>query len=130
MRWRNRLGLIAAIAGLAGCAVAVPLVPANPQAAAIGSPKLRYVPGLPAAPMNITMPDGSVLPGDVVIDETSAAPVVAQGGPAEYFGLAGGNFRVTAHNAQTAIACRALLVAGHGSGLCRDQNGSLYDIAI
>ncbi len=119
MRLRWLLAPILAL-GAAGCTDTADLVPVNPQAQAVGSPRLHFIRGIPGAPMKVTMPDGETLPGSFSIDESPAA--AAPGGP--------GNFAASARGPRTQLACHGNLVAGHGTADCQDQNGATYKLQI
>lgn len=129
-----RTGLIVAaglIVGVAGCSE-VTMVPLNEQAKADGSPRLAFVSGVPGGPLRVTMPSGEKLAGFYSISETqfSPAPSVTGGGTTAPGADEGGNFHANAHGPVTKLVCRANLVAGHGDGTCRGQDGALYKLPL
>ena len=110
----------ALILAAAGCADTATLVPENPQAQAVGTPHLTFFRGFGGAPSKITMPDGEVLPGEVVVSETATSAV--PGAP--------GNLTIMGRGPRTSLDCRGSMVAGHGSAECHDQNGAAYKIVL
>ena len=118
-----RVGRILAavvISAASGCADTANLIPENPQAQAVGTPRLTFFRGFGGAPSKIMMPDGEVLPGEVSVSETAAS--VAPGSP--------GNLAITGSGPRTRLTCHGNMIAGHGTAECRDQNGAAYRIDL
>ncbi len=119
-----RKTLISAVllaATLGGCD-RVDMVPLNQQAQAVGSPRLVFARGLPGGPLKVTMPDGEGLTGFYRIDEVPVASTASDPG--------GGNFHATLRGPRTTLVCTASLVAGHGPGECRGQDGAAYRLQL
>ena len=116
----GRIAAVAVILAVAGCADTASLVPQNPQAQAVGTPQLTFFRGFGGAPSKITMPDGEVLPGEVVVSETTTLAIP---GPP-------GNLTIMGRGPRTSLDCHGSMIAGHGSAECHDQNGAAYKIVL
>ena len=122
MARQNRVVLAAAMLvalGVAGCADTADLVPANPQAQAVGSPKLYYFKGVPGMPAKVVMPDGETLPGSVSVDDTATSVPGSKG-----------NFSASTRGPRTSMTCAGTMIAGNGMTECRDQNGAAYQVKL
>ena len=99
------------------------MTPVNQQAQVQGSPRLLFTRGLPGGPMKVVMPSGESLAGYSSVSRRRAARPDGVNHPA--------NFHAGTRMARALRWCaRATLVAGHGPGECRGQDGAVYRLDL
>jgi hypothetical protein len=122
---------LGALLVLTACAKTATMTPLNPEAQHLGSPKFEYTAtGLGQGPVTITMPDGELLNGSWSVAQGGGfATAVGPGGSASAFVLSGGgNFFVAATGPKTSLACQGNVSFGHGGGICRTPDGTVYQM--